>query len=234
VGKALVAATKDGTAPEEAMKEMHIGEEEAAILLGSMGKSQGGKIVSTLQNEEAKMVRQVEKGKEKIEAAAAGDNHTYYEEIDEEDEEGRRILRYIPHPNSRSIVDDINDIEASMRHKHRRRLEEIALPKDTSDFEHLLSDHMDELHGHIRELKMACNGRSSGARCVADNLDDYTEKLLRIQQQTQGKLMPVNDVLTKMSNGQKVIANAETTVRTVHKALDTARKYIRFMVSSFV
>ena len=167
------------------------------------------------------MEKTVRKGYEEL-AKQNPDNHTHFVELDEVDPDtGRRKLRFHRHPSRMSMQDHIDAIENRM---HRRRLSRNARPRNTGSFERRLSDHIEELQGHVRHLQLACPQGMTSTRCVSENLQGLVDELGTMSTRVTDKLTPVNDLLDKLDRGQDDMDKVEKVGSIVVQAVGIATK----------
>jgi len=201
------------------MKSLNIEKEEVAELLEVMGRGTANKVLEAVAKPQKEMAAQIKEGYKEL-AQENPDNHTHFEEIGEVDSEtGERKLQFVRHPSRMSTEDHIQAIDNRL---HRRRLARNARPRNTGGFERCLSDHIEEIQGHIRHLKLACSAGSTAVRCVADSLEDLSNDLGSIGGKITTELAPLSDLLGKLDQGQDAMDKIERLGSIVVKAVGIA------------
>jgi len=232
----LLDAGNNMTEFDDAIADLDLNEEEIASVLLTMGKTRSDKVLEAMKKPEKDLEAQIQKALEDEQKARELDEHKheYYEDLGEVDEDGRRVLRFVPHPNKMSMDDHIKEIDKEIDDRmHRRRLARASsnLPKDTSNFQRLLTDHIDELSGHFRELSVSdalCEPGSTNTRCMADTFEDLAVQLSTVGGKVTQKLLPLDTLLGKMDHGQQKIDDVEKLVQYVYMAVLTVIKVPKF------
>ena len=215
----LIDAGNNKTDVDEALKDLMMSEQEAAELLEVMGREEAEKVLESSEKPLQEMKEQVKEAYEKSQWENP-ENHTHFEEIDEVDTEtGHRKLQFVRHPNKMSMEDHINAIDNRL---HRRRLSRNVVPKETLDFESRLSNHIEELHGHVRQLQLACAAGVTAVRCIADELGNLTAALGEVSEGVNRELTPLSRLLSDLSSGQAAMDDAERVARIVFQAVGIA------------
>ena len=237
VEKILVDARNSHADFEEAINRIGLSDElvEEAVL--ALDKSRRKEVVKTLKKPEKQLEKQIKKANIKYE------NDTSFQ-VESVDENGRRVLRYVPEPGTLSFRDEIEKIERDL---HRRRLSRKALLRDTEAFEARFMNHIEELQGHLREVhrqhrdlrvstattvslgKAVYKPRqktppapATDSRWIADNLEAIADKLSAGGAKLLKALVPFKKIMELARIAQIVLDHVENVARICLKAVVAA------------
>lgn len=221
VANALIAMAANGTEIDDALAILGMTEDEVMLLIHAMSKSQTQAVLRALH----KPLDDMKKKMEEADKKHANDTHVYFEEVIEDveidDDTGERRLKFVPHPDKKSMKDHIAEIDKKL---HQRKLSRRAIPADTADFSRRLKDHIEEVQHHVRELKAAaCVGKSK-TMCDANRLDEVSNELSTMGDKALSKLGPLSLLLAKVQSGIRSIDVAEKLGELVIVALTLAAK----------
>lgn len=222
VANAIQALAANGTEIDDALAILGMTEDEVMVLIHAMSKSQTKAVLRALH----KPLNDMQKKMEEADKKHANDTHVYFEEVIEdvetEGETGERRLKFVPHPDKKSMKDHIAEIDEKL---HQRKLSRRSIPADTADFSRRLKDHIEEVQHHVRELKAAaCPIGTSKTMCDANRLDEVSSELSKMGNQALATLGPLSLLLAKVQSGIKSIDVAEKLGEIVIVALTLAAK----------
>ena len=221
VANALISLAANGTEIDDALTMLGMTEDEVMELIHAMSWSQTQAVIKALH----KPLDDMEKKMEDADKKHANDTHVYFEEeiedVESEDETGERRLKFVPHPDKKSMKDHIAEIDKKL---HQRKLARRAVPADTADFSRRLKDHLEEVQHHVRELKAAACKGTSTTLCDANRLDEISGELSTMGDKALSSLGPFSLLLGKVQSGTRSIDMAEKLGEIVIVALTLAAK----------